>query len=236
MKTKAILFDLDGTLLPLDQDAFVKAYVGGLVSATAKAGYPVPEMAQAIIQGTEAMVQNRGEKTNEEVLLDTLVSAFGEGIRKDAYLFDAFHAGEFQKVRQVCGFSPKAKEVIDLVKKRGFQAVLATNPLFPAKATHSRIRWAGLSPDDFSFVTTYENSRHSKPNLDYDRDILSMLGLSAKECVMVGNDVDEDMIAAELGMPVFLLTDCLLNRHSKDISAYPSGDFSALITYLSSLS
>ena len=236
MKTKAILFDLDGTLLPLDQDAFVKAYVGGLISATAKAGYPAPEMAQAIAKGTEAMVQNRGEKTNEEVLLDTLVSFFGERIRKDIYLFDSFHAGEFQKLRQICGFSPKAKEVIDLVKKMGFQAVLATNPLFPAKATHSRICWAGLSPDDFSLVTTYENSRHCKPNLDYYRDILARLGVSAKECVMVGNDVDEDMIAAELGMRVFLLTDCLLNRHSKAISAYPRGGFPALLTYLSSLS
>ena len=58
------------------------------------------------------------------------------------------------------------------------------------------------------------------------------LGLSAEECAMVGNDVDEDMVAEELGMQVFLITDCLLNRHGKDISAYNRGGFADLIEFL----
>ena len=112
--------------------------------------------------------------------------------------------------------------------------VLATNPLFPAIATHSRIRWAGLNPDDFEHITTYENSSYCKPNPDYYREILSKLNLKPEECVMVGNDTVEDMIAETLGMKVFLLTDCLINKPSADISTWPNGGFPELKAYLKS--
>ena len=49
---------------------------------------------------------------------------------------------------------------------------------------------------------------------------------------MVGNDVTEDMVAETLGMEVFLLTDCLLNKENKDLTAYPQGSFDALAAYI----
>ena len=52
---------------------------------------------------------------------------------------------------------------------------------------------------------------------------------------MVGNDVKEDMIAESLGMKVFLLTDCLINKEEKDISVYPNGDLNALLAYVDTL-
>ena len=110
--------------------------------------------------------------------------------------------------------------------------MLATNPLFPAIATESRIRWAGLNKDDFELYTTYENSCFCKPNLDYYREILSRLGLQPEECLMVGNDVGDDMVARELGMQVFLLTDCLINKTNADLSQYPHGGFDELMAYI----
>ena len=109
---------------------------------------------------------------------------------------------------------------------------LATNPIFPAVATENRIRWAGLKPEDFEFYTTYETCRYCKPNPKYYEDIVEKLGVSAEECLMVGNDVTEDMIAETLGMKVFLLTDCIINKENKDISVYPHGGFEELIDYL----
>ena len=52
---------------------------------------------------------------------------------------------------------------------------------------------------------------------------------------MVGNDVGEDMVAENLGMQVFLLTDCLINKKSADLSRYPHGGFPELLALLSSL-
>ncbi len=114
----------------------------------------------------------------------------------------------------------------------GHRVVLATNPIFPAIATESRIRWAGLEPSDFEYYTTYENSRFSKPNLKYYEELLQKIGVEAGECLMVGNDVSEDMVAEKLGMKVFLLTDSMINKEGADIERYPHGDFDDLLTYI----
>ena len=112
---------------------------------------------------------------------------------------------------------------------------LATNPLFPNVATESRISWAGLQPEDFETYTTYETSRYCKPNLDYYREVLDRLQVSPEECLMVGNDVAEDMIAKQLGMKVFLLTDCLINKNNADIFIYPHGSFDELNAFIDDL-
>ena len=132
----------------------------------------------------------------------------------------------------VCGHTEKAADIIRMLKSRGCRCVLATNPIFPAVATGARMQWAGLDCRDFDLVTTYENARYCKPNLDYYRAILTQIGETAENCVMVGNDVTEDMVAKELGMQVFLLTDCMINKENKDISQYPHGSFDALRTFL----
>ena len=100
--------------------------------------------------------------------------------------------------------------------------MLATNPISPALATDWRIRWAGLKPEDFELYTTFENSHYCKPNLKYYEEILQKLNVRPEECLMVGNDVEEDMITRQMGMQVFLLTDCLISRHGADINEYPS--------------
>jgi len=52
---------------------------------------------------------------------------------------------------------------------------------------------------------------------------------------MVGNDVGDDMVTRELGMNVFLLTDCLINKKDVDINQYPHGGFAELIEYINTL-
>ena len=52
----AILFDLDGTLLPMDNDVFTKGYLSLLSRAIAPHGYEPREMISAMWYGVEAMV------------------------------------------------------------------------------------------------------------------------------------------------------------------------------------
>ena len=231
MSITTVLFDLDGTLLPMDQEMFVKAYFGGLAKRLAPHGYEPQALVDGIWKGTAAMVRNDGSRRNEDAFWDTFTALFGENAKADTPHFDAYYREDFDGVAASCGYSPKAREVIDYLKENGIRTVLATNPIFPAIATEKRMRWAGLSPDDFIHYTTYENSRYCKPNPAYYNDILSQLGLCPEECVMVGNDVEEDMVAATLGMKVFLLTDCLISRNKTDISQYPNGGFEDLLVY-----
>ncbi len=232
MKYQAILFDLDGTLLPMDQDVFVKAYFSRLAKKLAPLGYEPEKLIQAIWAGTGAMVKNDGKRTNEEVFWETFTGIFGAESRKDEPTFADFYANEFQQVRESCGFTPKAKETIKAIKALGCRVILATNPIFPAIATESRMSWAGLDRSDFELYTTYENSSFSKPNPAYYQEILGKLGLEAGECLMVGNDVTEDGAAATLGMDVFFLPACLINKEGRDISACPQGDFDDLLAFI----
>jgi FMN phosphatase YigB (HAD superfamily) len=232
---KAVLFDLDGTLLPMDQDVFVKSYLGRIAKAMALHGYDPDKLVKAIWSGTDAMVRNDGSRLNEAVFWDTFAGFFGTPTPQELALFDAFYREGFPAVQESCGFTPRAREVLDKVKALGLQAVLATNPIFPAAATHQRVQWAGLQTSDFLHITTYENASFCKPNPDYYREILHKLGLAPEECLMVGNDATEDMVAETLGMQVFLLTPCLINKHDLDLSRWPQGDFDALLDYLDKL-
>ena len=235
MKLTTVLFDLDGTLLPMDQDEFVKYYFGLLAKKIAPLGYDPKTLAGNIWAGTAAMVKNDGSCTNEEAFWKKFSSIYGEDVRKDEPVFREFYENEFSGARASCGFNPKAAETIHTLKKQGFRVVLATNPIFPAVATENRIRWACLEPSDFEVYTTYENSCHCKPNPDYYRDILAQIGADPAECLMVGNDAVEDVAVEQLGMKVFLLMDCLINKQNADISQYPNGGFPELADFLNTL-
>lgn len=230
-----IFFDLDGTLLPMDQEQFIKSYLSRMAKKMAPHGYEPKQLTNAIWSGTAAMVKNNGNQTNDAIFWQTFDHCFGRNTRVDEAMFEDFYRNEFQSVSQDCGYDSRAAETISQIKSMGYRVVLATNPLFPAIATQSRARWAGLNPADFEWITTYENSSRCKPNLDYYQEILDKLNLKAEECVMVGNDVSEDMIAKNLGFQVFLLTDCLINKDNQDISQYPNGSFPELLDFIRSL-
>lgn len=235
MKITTVLFDLDGTLLPMNQDVFVRAYFSGLAKRLAAHGYESHKLIKSIWSGTMSMIKNDGSKNNERAFWETFTGIYGEKAIEDLPYFDEFYREDFDKVALSCGYNEKAKETVAVIKKMGLRMALATNPIFPAIATQKRIAWAGLSHNDFDLYTTYENSRYCKPNLAYYQDVLSTLGVSAEECLMVGNDVSEDMVARHLGMKVFLLTDCLINKNEEDVNAYPHGGFEQLLQYLKEL-
>ncbi len=229
---KTILFDLDGTLLPMDQEIFTNTYFKLLSAKMQNYGYEPSQLIKAVWQGTFAMVTNDGKKTNEEVFWDVFSSIFGNKVYRDKELIDSFYSQEFNQIQKVCGYSEKTRWLIDEIKKLNAPIVLATNPIFPRLAQENRIKWAGLDPCDFIYYTSYENMHYSKPNLKYYQEILTKLSLNASDVIMVGNDVDEDMVAKELGIEVFLLTPCLINKSHQDINNYPHGDFDDLFLFI----
>ena len=232
MDINTILFDLDGTLLPMDQEKFVNVYFKMLAAKLVPYGYEPQQLINAILAGIEAMIKNDGSQLNEDAFWKRFVDIYGDKVLADKPVFEDFYKNEFQDARSFCGFNPKAAETVRLLKDKGYRVVLATNPLFPSIATESRIRWAGLEPSEFDLYTTYENTSYCKPNLDYYRDILKRIDCRPEECLMVGNDVGEDMVVEALGMQAFLLTDCLINTQKKDITAYLHGSFEQLLSML----
>lgn len=225
---KTVLFDLDGTLLPMDQDTFTNAYFKELAKKMAPFGYNPDELVKGVWKGTGAMVRNDGTKTNEEAFWEVFLKIFGEEHRKDLDTFTEFYENEFNKAKEVCGFNEASAEVIAALKEKGKKVVLASNPLFPMIAQKSRMNWAGLNTDDFAYITSYENSHFCKPSKEYYTEIAELLNLNPEECLMVGNNATEDMVAREAGMNVFLLTDCLINDDNVDLAQFRQGGFKEL--------
>ena len=227
-----ILFDLDGTLLPMDNDEFTKGYFGLLVKKLAPYGYEKDELIPAVWAGTAAMVKNNGKCSNYEIFWKTFAGVLGDRVYDAKPVFDDFYSNEFNKARTFCGFDEKANEAVKTAQKLGYRTALGSNPLFPIEAQKARVEWAGIAPECFEFIASYENLSYCKPNPDYYRALAERLGVKPEECLMVGNDVSEDMIAGSAGMDVFLLTECLINKEQQDISLYPNGGFDDLTEYL----
>lgn len=228
-----VLFDLDGTLLPMDNDEFTKGYFKLLAAKLIPYGYDPQTLVDGVWYGTAGMVKNDGTRTNEEAFWERFIEKFGEKSREHEPIFEEFYANEFQGAKVLCGVDPDARKVVDYLKEQGIRMALATNPLFPKIATASRIEWAGFTPEEFELFTTYENSCYCKPNPDYYRDLLKKLSCDADACLMVGNDVTEDMdAAAAAGIKGYLITDNIINREGKDLAQYTHGSFADLLTYL----
>lgn len=227
-----ILFDLDGTLLPMDQENFTHAYFRALCRRICPYGYTPEALTEGIWKGTAAMVGNDGRKPNREVFWDVFSAVMGEEIRQLEDALDSFYRSDFSSLKTVTGENPGAAAAVKAAKEHGRTAVLATNPIFPLCAVETRLRWIGLSPGDFSYVTAYENSRYCKPNPLYYKEILSRLGAHPEDCLMIGNDAGEDAGACRrAGIDSFLVTDCLIDR-GMDLSAGRKGSFSDMLRFL----
>lgn len=229
---KAILFDLDGTLLPMQQDEFTTAYFDKLSKKFAPYGYEPERLIEGVWQGTKAMVKNNGEQTNEQVFRKEFAGLFGDKVCSDIEKFNEFYETDFDELKSHCGYNEQANRTIQTLKEKGFALVLASNPVFPMTAQKKRMLWAGIDPDDFVLITSYENSHYCKPNPLYFKEITDKLGVKPSDCLMVGNDATEDAAATQIGADFFLLTDCLLNKERIDISKYSRGSFTQLLNYI----
>ena len=211
MAIKAVFFDLDGTLLPMDQHKFTKAYFKLLAMKLSPVGIAPEALIAAVWNGTKAMVKNDGSRSNEEVFWDSFEVETGLATALCKPICDEFYPNEFHAARCETQDNPLAAKAVELAGRKGRAVVLATNPLFPMVGQAARLSWLGLKPEDFRRVTSYENSRFCKPNPRYYLELCEQLGLAPEDCLMMGNDELEDMYAAgSIGMNTYLVTDCLL--------------------------
>lgn len=223
------IFDLDGTLLPMpSQQKFLDAYIKAVAGKVAAFGYEPKSFIQALLAGTEQMIRNDGQMTNEKRFWSVFCNILGEEAKQLEEVFDDFYRNEFNAAKSTTHEHPLANTCIKLLRDKGYTVALATNPLFPRVATLTRILWAGLDYRDFELITTYEISSYCKPKLEYYLEVLNKIGKKPEECIMVGNDVKEDMCAADIGMDTFLLKDCLICSEEDDISGFKQGGFDDL--------
>lgn len=230
-----VLFDLDGTLAPFFQDDFIHTYFKLLVRRLSPMGYDGDKLIRSLWNGVDAMIKNDGSVTNRQIFWNVFTQELGMQALALESILDDFYSREFDGVRSILREDADRSGLIRSLREKGYALVLATNPIFPAVAVETRLSWVGLAGTDFDYVTTYENSRRSKPNPGYYLDILSQTGKQGSDCLMVGNNPVDDMAALEAGLSAFLVTDYMENPGNLPVEGYPHGSFQRLSASLAKL-
>lgn len=226
-----VLTDLDGTLIPFEQEDFVKLYFSELSAKLAPLGYEPKATVKAVWAGMDAMQRNNGAQPNSKAFWDTF-RALTAGLPDAKALCDSFYTAEFDKVRACLKYGANRRGLIERLKSAGLRVVLATNPVFPADGVRTRLGWIGLCEEDFELITTYENSTRCKPSAEYYTEILRKIGVSPADALMIGNNVCEDIRAAQsAGLDAFLVTEFLENPQGEDTGALRRGTLDEAVEY-----
>ncbi len=233
---KAVFFDLDGTLLPVNLDRMFEAYFVHLKKSELLTRISKdPDEAFLIFNGAaDAMMQNEGRDFNDNVFFNYIEQRTGKEKKSLEEPFDAFYSTAFECLSGM--IPPSAglqRQIVDTVIEKGYKTVLATMPVFPLAAALSRLSLVGLGQEDFSYISHYQNARFLKPHPRYYEEILRNIGLEGEDCIMVGNNTKEDMCAGDLGFSLFLVTGYEIGEYEPGI--YPSGDLAALLAWTRAL-
>ncbi len=229
-----VLLDLDGTVLPLDMDLFMTIYF----TEMEKVFNDLPDhemLVKNIWAATDAAVRNTEKITNEEAFMNTYGQLIVGDLEEHKKRFEAFYDEGFLKAEKSVIENEWMQKSIKLLKVKGYNLVLATNPIFPMKAIHHRISWAGFEPSDFSYISSFEKNHYCKPQIKYYEEVLSAIGKKPEECIMVGNDVQEDMIVHKLGVKTYLITEHILHRTDEPIQVDYKGNYEDFFRFVEEL-
>lgn len=234
-KYKAILFDMDGTLVPMDMMEFTNGYFKFLCRKLEKYGFEDEQLIKTVWAGTKAMAQNDGTMTNRDRFWKVFGEIMGGPIDEiDASCID-FYGNEFKEAKCFVGENPLAVTAVEIAHEKAEKVVLATNPLFPMVGHDTRMSWVGLKRDDFDLVTSYESDSYCKPNPKYFETVCQRIDALPSECLMIGNDENEDMwCASSSGLDAYLVTDTMIPSKEHPWNG-PRGSFKEMMEMLKAL-
>ena len=230
-----LLFDLDGTLLSVDTDHFVDSYLRLLALKLQELVDP-KKFIDSLLEATYVMIHHqKPTKTNKEVFWETFFPMVPCNPEKLAEVLDEFYEVDFPKLSYISPDNSIPADILKTALEKGYEIVIATNPIFPESAVQDRLRWINAKAFPYKLITTYENMHFSKPYKEYYLEILDKIQRRPQDCMMIGNDVEEDMVAGDLGMKTYLVTDYLINRKSLDKKPDHTGTLMELRDYINNL-
>jgi len=203
---KAVLFDIDNTLILFDEAQYFQSYLKQLARVFADL-IPVNQFSQKLLAASQALLYNEGTVSNAEYFM----REFSIGIpapRPEIWeRFIRFYENDYDQFQSLVTVPPGVREVLETLLKMKMQLVIASNPMFPEMIQLKRLSWAGLDDLPYALITHVENMSYCKPRLEYYQQICQKIATPPEACLMVGNDPMNDMIVNKIGMKTFLTLD-----------------------------
>ncbi|MEP7137875.1 MAG: DinB family protein [Chloroflexota bacterium] len=201
-----LLFDLDDTLLDTNMDAFIPAYFQALTQVFEPRILPTVVL-HALIQGTSQMNENLDPTcTLQKVFETTFYNELGSPKSEWIEVLEKFYDEVFPSLRVHTRQRIEAVPLMEWAFSQGHRIAIATDPLFPRKATYERLRWAGFDPAQFELISTFDNFHFTKTHSAYYAEVLGQLGWPDGPVLMVGNDVQRDLVSAnKLGLKTYFI-------------------------------
>ena len=216
---QAILFDLDGTLLSIEMDAYISGYVRELGRHFSDLANRCRFADTVVTTAFDLLNADQGEQTMEELFLALLEERLGIGAQLFRDRLRQFCENGLHRLAPLVRPFPLARRILRHCFDSGLQVIVATNPVFPRPVVEARLKWGQLDDFPFDLITSYENCRFCKPHRQYFDDILHSQGLEPRQTIMVGNDTEYDLPAQQAGLVTFLLDTCLIDRHNRSAHA-----------------
>ncbi len=231
---RALLVDLDGTLLKLDIEKFIPAYIEAL-SMRFTDLIEKEEFIRHLFLATNVMIQNdEPDKKNRTVFYEEFCRRIGKPYELIDPIVEDFYRRDFPGLSCWGEEHPYSRRLIESARNKDLILVLATNPLFPPAAIRERMSWGGLSEEDFHLVTTMNNMHFCKPKPQYFLEVADKIGCSPEQCLMAGNDTLEDLSASEAGMATFLVNEMILHRAGNEPVYDYIGSLKELVEFVES--
>lgn len=200
-----LLFDLDGTLTLSGDRDFIKGYLGLLVPRFAHL-MEADKFIGQMLASTEAMKQNRdGSKRNIDVFMDDFSGNSGLSRFLIEPVFDDFYQYEFSELKGRSKPHPLAREVVKTALDKGLRVAIASNPVLPEVAMRERLKWAEINDLPLTYLPSIEKMHFCKPQVEFFHELLEKIEAKPEECLMVGDDGVEDMVASETGMQTYFI-------------------------------
>ena len=203
---KAVLFDLDNTLIRFDEREFFEAYIPKISRVFSDLMSP-EILFEKLLLSTQMLVNNNGQMSNAEYFMSSFSRGY-EKYRDEIWRrFIKFYETEFDQFQSLVSVTPGVRGVFVKLKKMGVKLVVASNPIWPKIVQMKRLSWAGLGDWNFELVTHIENMSYCKPHIEYYLEVCQKINEKPDGCLMIGNDPVNDLIVAKIGMKTFLVTD-----------------------------
>jgi FMN phosphatase YigB (HAD superfamily) len=203
---KAVLFDLDNTLVLFDEAKFYQGYFKEIQKRFVDIMAP-EKFLERLIHATRTLLRNNGDMHNAKYFLQTFSRGYEDRQEELWNRFMGFYENEYDELASNFLLPDKLHRTMAHMVRTGLKLVIATNPIFPLIVQKKRLAWAGLDNLPIDLITHIENMSFCKPDIAYYLEICEKIDESPEDCMMVGNDPVNDMIAVRTGMKTYLTND-----------------------------